>query len=55
MYVVGIFGDFATALGAPGSQIGGMASLDLVAGKWGLGRILGLPQHDFYYFPKMLG
>ena len=54
MYVIGVFGDFATALGAPGSQIGGMASLELVEGRWGLGRNLGLP-HDFHYFPKILG
>ena len=54
MYIVGVFGDFAAAIGAPGSQIGGMATLDLDESRMVQGRNSGVP-HDFYYFPKMLG
>ena len=54
MYFMGVFDDFAAKIGAPGSQMGGIASLDLDEGRTGLGRNSGLP-HDFYYFPKMLG
>ena len=55
MYFVGVFGDFAAAIGASGSQMRGMASLDLDEGRTGLGRNSGQPQNDFYYFPKILG
>ena len=55
MYFLGVFGVFAAAIGAPGLQMRGIASLDLDEGRTGLGRNSGLPQHDFYYFPKMFG
>ena len=53
MYFVGVFGDFAAAIGASGSQMRGMASLDLDEGRSGLVRNSGLSQNDFCYFSKM--
>ena len=55
MYFLGVFGVFAAAIGGPGLQMGGMASLNLDKRRMGLGRSSGLPQHDFDYFLKMLG
>ena len=52
MYFVGVFGDFAAAIGASGSQMRGMASLDLDEGRTGLGRNSGQPQHDFLLHSK---